>query len=383
MTLSDNAVLFYHKRTPRALLQQFAGAEQICVDRLEREMLRGHERRPIVLALPNALLADATNVCRQTNCADVRVLAADSGYECEPIRVDVSKPRMDYLEIELATVCNLHCRGCCNFIQLAEKERPFYDLQNFIRDMERIKEFFWGIEKIRLLGGEPLLIRHIADFAEQTRRVFPDADLRIVTNGLLIPSLPTDTLDRLQKCGCCFDISNYPPTARRKKEILPVLRQAGIPFDVGFPVRFFLKNVSEKPSGDQKSAFDNCMFTHCHMLSEGGILTPCSFAFCTRRFNRHFGTDYPESDYVDLHSTNLDGWQIMDWMSNPHLFCGCCTSGMVPVRWRDGVRAADAQPGDWIIPKNIWTDRLVPFVQRLWMPTAKTMRRLIQSNKKV
>ncbi len=382
MASADNLILFYHKRAPKALLEQYGGAQQICVETVVPEQLSGREKQALLFALPNAQLAAVTQLCKQAGCEDVRIISLDSGFDCAPIRVDVSKPRLNYLETELTTLCNLHCRGCCNFIQLAGKERPFYDLQNYIRDVERLKQLFWGIEKIRLLGGEPLLIKNIAEYAEQTRRVFPDADIRIVTNGLLIPSLPAETLRRLKECGCCFDISNYPPTAKKKKEILSVLRKAGVSYDVGFPVRYFLKNVSDKPSGDEKSAFDNCMFTHCHMLSEGGILTPCSFAFCTRRYNRHFGTDYPETDFVDLHTTQLDGWQIMDWMSNPHLFCGCCTSGMVPVRWRDGVYAADARPGDWIIPKNIWTDRLVPFIQRLLMPSAKAMRAFLQGNKK-
>ncbi len=382
MTSSNGTVLFYHHRASETLLQKYSGAELVCVDMVKPEMLEGREKQTLVFVLANNQLGRVTELCRQAGVRDVYAAAADGFNACDPIRIDVAKPRLDYLETELTTRCNLHCRGCANFVQLAEKERPFYDLQNYIRDIERLKELFWGIEKIRLMGGEPLLVKNIADFAEQTRRVFPDTDLRIVTNGLLIPSLPRETLSRLKACGCSFDISNYRPTARRKHEILSVLRNAGIPYDFGFPMRYFLKNVSEKPSGDQKSAFDNCMFTHCHMLSEGGILTPCSFAFCIRRFNRHYGTDYPETDFVNLHKTKLDGWEILEWMSNPHLFCGCCTSGMVPVRWRDGVHAADAREGDWIIPKNVCTDYIVPFVQRMLMPAAKAMRSFIQGNQK-
>ena len=374
-------VLFYHRSASASLVQRICAEEKICVKEVNASMLSGRETQSILFALPNAQIAAVTQLCFRTGCTDVSVLVLDNGYSSNPIHVDVSKPRLNYMETEVARVCNLHCRGCCDFIQLAEQEEPFYDPDAFICDLRQLKTKFWGVEKIRLMGGEPLLNKKTDVYASHTRSVFPDADIRIVTNGILIPTLSAETLAALKKQGVSFDISNYPPTARQRKAIVATLQSAGVAYNFGPPIRCFLKNVSELSSGDPKRAFDNCMFTYCHMMNEGGILSPCSFAYCIRRFNRHFGTDYPETDFVDLYETQQDGWQILQWLSNPHLFCGSCTAGMVPSRWRDGVHRDDASKGDWIIRHNVCTDRVIPFCQRLLLPPANAMRSFIQRKK--
>ena len=375
-------VVFYHKQTPKSLLRPYDNAEKISVDKLKRDMLLGRQEQSILFILPNAKLASAAALCKETGCKNVSVLIPDNGFRTEePIRIDVSKPRLNYMETEISRRCNLNCRGCCDFIQLAGDEPPFYDPDAFIQDLSQLKTKFWGVEKIRLMGGEPLLIKEIDAYAEQTRRIFPDADIRIVTNGLMIPTLSSETLAKLKKLGVSFDISNYPPTRHKRKEIAGTLRHAGVSYDFGPPIRCFLKNISEQPAEDPKPSFDNCLFTHCHMMNQGGILTPCSFAYCIRRFNRRFGADYTEADCIDLYQTDKDGWQIMEWLSNPHLFCCSCTAGMVPIRWRDGVHRDDAVKEDWIIPKNICTDHVIPFLQHMLIPAAKSLRAFIQRNK--
>lgn len=381
MEACGKTVLFYARRTPEAVLRRFDRAEKICADTIGRGMLCAHQDDALVFVFPNCRIGEITALCRKAGCKDVRVVIPDNGACFDPIRVDVEKPRLDYLETELTRICNLHCRGCCDYIQLAEGEPPFYDLETFIRDLEQLKQFFWGIEKIRLMGGEPLMQKRIAEFAEHTRRLFPDTDLRIVTNGLLIPSLSVETLQRLKNCGSTFDISNYPPTLRKKKEIASVLQKAGVSYDFGIPIRYFFRTIAEKPSDDPKLSFDNCLFTRCHMLLEGGILAPCSYAACVGRLNRHFGTHYPETDVVDLYRTDLDGWQILQWMSAPHLFCTCCTRGMVPIRWKDGVHAKQAVPEDWIVRENLLTGRAFPLMQRVLKPAEHALRGFLQRNK--
>ena len=374
-------VLFYHKCVSTAWVRSCRADEKIRVSSLELHMLEGREDQRILLALPNTMVARATELCRNAGCRNVFVFIPDNGFRMKPIRVDVTKPRLDYVETELSRVCNLHCRGCSAFIQLADKEPPFYDPEEYKRDLRQLKTKFWGVEKIRLLGGEPLLLKEIAAYTEWTRSVFPDADIRIVTNGLLIPSLSAETLSRLKTCGCSFDISNYPPTARHRKEIISVLRNAGVGYDFGPPMIFFLKNVSAQPSDDPKPSFDNCLFNGCHMLTEGGILSPCSFTYCIRRFNRHFGTDYPENDCINLYQIQYDGWQIQQVLSGPHPFCRFCAKRMAPIRWKNGVHAKLAKASDWIVPANVWTDRIIPSAQHLALPVAKTMRRFVQRKK--
>lgn len=284
-------------------------------------------------------------------------------------------PVLDYVEIEISEFCNLNCRGCCDFSNLA-KEKRFYEFEEYARDMERMRELFRHINKIRLMGGEPLLNPRVADYAEKARELFPQSDIRIVTNGLLLPSFDEEKLKQLKRADVKFDISNYPPTRKLKAEIEDKLSRAGIAYDLGFPMNWFFRNILEHPSDDPAPAFRNCIFTHCHMLGHGR-LAPCSYAYCIGRFNERFGTDYPETDFFDIYS-DITGEEIVKAFSAPHEFCKCCGKGIVPMKWEGHVFAKDARPEDWQIKDSFVNTTLIPAAQRAVKPFAMKLRHTIQ-----
>ncbi len=292
---------------------------------------------------------------------------------------DQSLPILDYLEIELNWVCNLNCRGCCDFSNLAD-EPQYYDLDEYERDLNRMSELFSNIVKIRLLGGEPLLNKDLTRYVMITRQIFPETNLRITTNGLLIPKLSDDKLDVIKKCDCSFDISNYPPTRKMMPEISKKLDAAGIGYDLGFPMDHFFKNLRSKPSPSPAVAFNNCIFSHCHMLMRGK-LAPCSYAICTHRLNKKFGTDYPEDDHVDIYDNDLDGNEIIRLFSHPHKFCRYCGSAIMPVKWEGHTSASTARLSDWVIDDNFINSKIAPLVQKLVKPIAIRLRSLIQNRK--
>jgi len=332
----------------------------------------------VVFMLENDKLKKATENCRGLKNTDVSVLPGDAGDIKTPVPADCSKPRMKYLEIEISRICNLNCRGCCDFINLKVPEEPFYDFDRYCADLARVKELFWGIGQLRLLGGEPLLNPRVAEYAEKAREIFPDCDLRIVTNGLLLPDISYETLRRVREANCSFDISSYPPTLNIKKEIVSTLSGAGVKYNFSVPMVFFFRNVLQKPAEDPAPAFHNCIFTHCHNLSNGR-LGPCTFAFYIYRFNRHFGTDYPENDYVDLYSDSMDGWQIDEKLSKPHPFCACCGAGMTPLLWKGHCSPSEARPEDWLIKDTFINTKIAPSVQHTLKKGALTLREKLRA----
>ena len=334
----------------------------------------------IVFALPNAALGAWTAAYRDHGRNEAFVFPCDTrSAGTAPIPIELSKPRLDYFETEISETCNLNCRGCCDYSNLLSGRR-FYEFEQYLSDLKRMRELFWGVEKIRIMGGEPLLNPRLPDYAEAARSVFPDADLRIVSNGLLIPSLSADTLRRIREAGCSFDVSNYPPTRKRMKDINRTLREAGIAYDLSFPMNYFFRNLRVTPADDPAPAFRNCIFTHCHMLGNGR-LAPCSYAYCVHRFNERFGTAYPETDWVDLYHNTPDGWEILRRFSRPHEFCRCCGSGIAPIRWKGDCRGAEPKASDWQIPPTFWNLRVLPAAQRLLKPAAVRLRARIQKKK--
>lgn len=288
-------------------------------------------------------------------------------------------PVLDYVEIEITEFCNLNCRGCCDFSNLA-KEKRFYEFEEYARDMERMRELFRHIKKIRLMGGEPLLNPRVADYAQKARELFPQSDLRIVTNGLLLPTFDEEKLQRLKQADVKFDISNYPPTRKIKARIKDKLSNAGIAYDLGFPMNYFFRNILEHPSDDPGPAFQNCIFTHCHMLGHGK-LAPCSYAYCIGRFNERFGTDYPETDYVDIYA-DVTGEEIIRRFNAPHEFCKCCGKGIIPFQWERGVKGDQADRYDWLIRDSFVNTTVAPAIQTVLKTPAKRLRAEIQKRRK-
>ena len=286
-----------------------------------------------------------------------------------------SRPVLNYVETEIAEFCNLNCRGCCDFSNLA-KEKTFYKLEEFIRDYRRLAELFSGVNKIRLMGGEPLLNPRLTDYVKASREIFPKADIRIVSNGLLLPKLSDESLRIIRENNCKFDISNYPPTRKMFPQIKERLEAFGVEYDLGFPMNYFFRNILEQPSDDPAPAFNNCIFTHCHMLSHGK-LSPCSYAHLIGRLNAEYGLDYPETDCVNIYS-DVTGEQIIQRFSHPHEFCRCCGKAIIPIKWQGGVKADEADKYDWLIKDGFLNTTVAPVVQSVLKTPAKLLRAKIQ-----
>ncbi|MBQ6163607.1 MAG: radical SAM protein [Clostridia bacterium] len=352
----------------------------------EKQKLRAHpdrsvflhrERQKIVYAVANDDLQRLTALCRGLTFAGVFVYPTDSGSLPErPLPIDISKPRLDYLEAEICHVCNLNCRACTNYSNLRQKT-GFYELAQFEKDLRRLKELFWGITKIRLMGGEPLINPETADYAALCREIFPDCDLRIASNGLLLPTVKPETLGRLRDCGASFDISEYPPTRAKKEEIKKTVSAAGLRVSFGVPIRVFFKLLREKPNADPREAFRNCIFSNCHII-EDGWLAPCTSAMCIDRFNAFYGEHYPQTDRFALTDPSLDGWQIIEAFSHPHEFCRYCGTGLIPVKWEGHVGPERAKKEDWLIRDSFLSDKIAPLIQKTLKPAALRLRETLQ-----
>ncbi|MBQ6380342.1 MAG: radical SAM protein [Clostridia bacterium] len=285
------------------------------------------------------------------------------------------KPILDYVESEITQFCNLNCKGCADYINLVP-DKKHYALEEFIQDYTRLSELFCTVKKIRLMGGEPLLNPQLGEYVKACREIFPAADIRIVTNGLLIPKLPAKTLQTIRETRSKFDISNYPPTRRKLPKIKARLHAFGIQYDIGFPMDFFLRTLRENPAEDPAPAFKNCLFTHCHMLSQGKF-SPCSYAHCIGRLNTAYGLSFPENDCVDIYS-DITGEEILRRFNHPHEFCKYCVAGAVPFRWQGGIYAKKADKYDWIVKENIVNTTVLPALQSVVKKPAKLLRRHIQ-----
>jgi hypothetical protein len=115
---------------------------------------------------------------------------------------------LPYLETHLVDHCNLNCKGCFHFSPIS---KPFFaDGDQMERDIRRLSELFDNITVFRFLGGEPLLFPDITRILKCSRSQFPRSNIRIVTNGILLPEMTTEFWETLGREKIGIDITQYP-----------------------------------------------------------------------------------------------------------------------------------------------------------------------------
>lgn len=82
------------------------------------------------------------------------------------------------IEINLIDGCNLNCKGCAHFSSIFSSE-DIYNLEKYENDLKSLREI-GEIVRLRLLGGEPLLLHNIEEYIRVARNVCPESDIEIM-----------------------------------------------------------------------------------------------------------------------------------------------------------------------------------------------------------
>jgi hypothetical protein len=239
------------------------------------------------------------------------------------IRRKLGRPRrIAYLETHLVDHCNLNCKGCRHFSCLSPPN--LVELQDFRRDFERLAQIT-GIDTIRLLGGEPLLHPDVSQFVRIARTCFPDSDVSLVTNGLLLASMDESFWDALVETGTRLVVSVYPirldlDEIRRNTEV------HGVELELSDEGGRFCKIPIRPGGGHSASAsFRACkLLDDCPFLQNGRIYT-CCYPALAGIPEKRFGVSLPVSDRDSISIYDgIDGYDILEYLSRPIPWCRNC-----------------------------------------------------------
>lgn len=129
------------------------------------------------------------------------------------LRFSKEKPSLSYFEVPITDSCNLNCKGCL-FASNMTKGIQHIRFDTLVKDARRMSELFYDIPWIRILGGEPLMPPNITEILRTYREYFPDSEVDLCTNGLLIPSMRETFWDCIKKERILIHISGYEPVYR-------------------------------------------------------------------------------------------------------------------------------------------------------------------------
>lgn len=228
------------------------------------------------------------------------------------------------LEISLIDACNLKCKGCEAFASIY-KQDSVYNIDNFTKDLKSLRSV-GEYARIVLVGGEPLLLNNLDQYIMVSRNLYPEADIEIVTNGLLIPNLDEKVLLSIRENDVFLSISPYIPTLKIKKKITEVLDRykIGNYFDARNEIKSFRRTFMLNAVNNAEKSNLACPASGCTIL-RGGKIYKCSVDAQINDLYRYYGLEEQNSGGIDVRLDEDVLYQnIIDYGLKPIATCKHC-----------------------------------------------------------
>ncbi len=114
----------------------------------------------------------------------------------QQVSYDQFRRAINYMRVSLTDKCNLRCVYC-----MPEEGLPWIKNSDLLTydEIERLVRAFapWGLQKVRITGGEPLVRPHVDELIARLRAVPGITDISLSTNGILLG----DQIEKLKAAG--------------------------------------------------------------------------------------------------------------------------------------------------------------------------------------
>lgn len=257
---------------------------------------------------------------------------------------------IEHLEIMVINACQLSCHGCATFSDLRHSGYVPWDQgkEEILPWLERLDP-----ECIGVMGGEPLMNPDLENWIRGLRKILPNTQIRIPTNGFLLEK-NWHLVDLLHDIGNTVLKISYHMESDQLKNIskkiinsydLEPVTEYGInrwstkdnfKFQINRPSTFLKSYVGDYGNmmphdNDPREAFDICVAQRCPFIYKG-LLYKCSTTGLTPELLSRYGRDgVPEwQPYINTGlSSDCGQSQLEKFVNNfgkPHKVCRQCPS---------------------------------------------------------
>lgn len=207
------------------------------------------------------------------------------------------------LEYHLVDSCNLKCAGCSHYSSLID-DKIYIPVETIINDLSLLKDKVGdNLKWLRLLGGEPLTHPKISDCLEQIRDLFPNINIFLVTNGLLLEKMQKEFYDVCIKCRIRINVTKY--NIANLSGIVRKLRSAGVSIIYHGRSGWWHYQHIRLTEG-KIDCLKNCKYkSMCNNYRNGKIYL-CPHIAYVEYFNKRFDKNIQlnETDYISLNEIN-------------------------------------------------------------------------------
>lgn len=261
------------------------------------------------------------------------------------------RTRLKTLVVNICDHCNLNCQSCDHFSPLAEPR--CIDKEIIKSDLIRIHEILdENIDRIAIMGGEPLLHPELIEIMVFARKIFRKVDIMLSTSGLLLRNCTDEFWSACRDNAIKLSVTKYPVAfdytfveEKSKKEGVAFCYYSG-----GDVVKTSYHLPLDLEGGqDPKDSFINCFHANnrCNMLSEGKLWT-CTVAPNFWIFEKFYGVNLPISkkDGIDIYSIkNSD--ELFEKLAEPMSACRYCN--VRKRSWGHSWKRSEREMSEWTI----------------------------------
>lgn len=248
-------------------------------------------------------------------------------------------PILEHLEFHVVEHCNLNCKGCSHFSNITEEK--FTDCTLIEKRLNRINKIFGKVRKIKILGGEPLLHPEITEIIKITRKSVPDTKIMIITNGLLLKSMPDNFFKACVDNKITLEITVYPPAKTHLNNILEKTSKFNVDVVLSPTTFNFCAVLNPLGTSNKTETFLNCTGKFCTILKNDNLYM-CSISAYVDYFNKKFNKSISEGKGINIFTNTAK--EILRYLKKPETTCQYCTNDLKYFKW---ATSDNPQPDDW------------------------------------
>ncbi len=249
---------------------------------------------------------------------------------------------IDYIEFWATKHCNLNCRGCSSCSPISKEW--YLDPEKLQQDLVRLRDLDIKVNNINILGGEPLLHPYLVDLLDVVKNVYPQCNLGILTNGLLLHKMGPLFWSKCIEHSIKIKITWFPVTTEEDiTKLEEDLKKRGIDYHITRKTKFN-KILVENNKSSMESIVRACGCNNAYNLYDGCV-SRCTVPMVVGAFNDYFGARLIDCGRLNIYEATTE--EVLDFLSKPNQSCMNCSAHPQKVFWEK----AEKRPSknDWII----------------------------------